>query len=286
MSDKEKINLGQERPKLIVMPFQPVSGQDMNGVGLGVHFLLGNLFCLHQGLLECWFGWRVKKIFPGSKDLTDYCHGNGPFKDIRELGKRQKVRFWMEGTYLCSKHTVFIEVRLHDTRDNICLGSEFSLAFDDGFSEFRHALFDWLDHCGVGFKGRRIALWPEHISVAGLDSLGSALNALYLNYVGDQDRPIDLTFFDKARALCPESYLVQDLAGWGLYKNGCHDQAEEAFLNALALNPDGLGALSGMMWCAVEGKDRAKALEFACKKGKCRGDDPEKAKQFVDKKFA
>jgi len=47
----------------MVFPLQPEKGRVFSGVGLGVHFLLGNVMALHTGLKELWFGWRVKKIF-------------------------------------------------------------------------------------------------------------------------------------------------------------------------------------------------------------------------------
>jgi hypothetical protein len=47
-----------------------------------------------------------------------------------------------------------------------------------------------------------------------------------------------------------------------------------------------MGALAGLMWCAVLEKDRDKALQYALDKGRCRGEAPEKAKAFVEKKFA
>ena len=67
MSKSVKI---KDRPQCIVLPFQPDSLQDFNGVGLALHFLLGNVMVLHTGLKECWFGWRVNKIFPEETDLN------------------------------------------------------------------------------------------------------------------------------------------------------------------------------------------------------------------------
>jgi tetratricopeptide (TPR) repeat protein len=281
-----KIKAGEGRDKLIVMPLQPAQGQEAGGTGLGIHFLLGNLFCLHKGFLECWFGWRVKNIFPDAKELTAYCRGNSPYNDIRGLGNREKVRFWLEGTYALVPEGVTTDMVLHDTRDDLFVRESFFLNFDDELFGFRDRFFDWLDNCGPGFDGRDTGVWPEQIDLQGLDYLGRALEALYLSYVDAGVKSIDMEYYDRAVEQCPDSYLVQDLHGWGLYKNEVYGRAEAAFLKARELNPDGMGAIAGLMWCAVLDKDREKALEYALEKGRCRGEDPEKAKAFVDKKLA
>lgn len=283
---KESINFVSGKEKLIVMPFQPGPGQEPDGTGLGVHFLLGNLFCLHPGLLECWFGWRVKKIFSDPLSLTSYSMGNEPFQDIGALGSREKVRFWMEGMYWSDLETVRIEAVLHDTRGAVLIRSGFTLDCEDGCLGFRKDFFDWLGNCGLGCDRPSPAFWPEKITLAGLDSLGRALEILYMNYVDGSDAPIDLARFEKAATLCPKSYLCQDLLGWGLYKNDQNHRAAEAFAKAVALNPDGMGALAGLMWCALAEQDREKTLGYALEKGRCRGEDPAKARAFVEKKFS
>ncbi|MCG8634503.1 MAG: hypothetical protein MI863_11790 [Desulfobacterales bacterium] len=281
-----RIKAEKGRDKLIVMPLQPAEGQVADGTGLGVHFLLGNLFCLHKGFLECWFGWRVKNIFPDADALTGYCRSHSPHADIRGLGRREKVRFWLEGSCTRDGEGVGIDVVLHDTRDGISVGESFELTFDDGLTGFRECFFGWLEDKGPGFDGRDTGTWPERVSTQGFDYLGRALEALYLSYVDSDTASIDMAYFDRAAALCPDSYLVQDLVGWGLYKNEAYRRAETAFSRARELNPDGMGALAGLMWCAVVEKDRTKALRYALEKGRCRGEDPEKARAFVDKKFA
>ena len=45
-----------QKTRLIVMPFAPDREQAFDGTGLGIHFLLGNLFGVHTRLTECWFG--------------------------------------------------------------------------------------------------------------------------------------------------------------------------------------------------------------------------------------
>jgi len=274
------------KDKLIVMPFRPGPGQGADGIGLGVHFFLGNLICLHPGLLECWFGWRVKKIFPHPDRLTAYCRGQNPSMDILGLGAGEKVRFWIEGRYCCAGEAVSIEVVLHDARDSLISRSGFTLEPEGGLLGFGRAVFDWIRDCGITCDGYPGGLWPEKISLNGLDHLGEALGVLYLNYVDGAGAFLDLAHFEKAVSTCPDSYLCQDLLGWGLYKNGHHGRAAEAFTEAVVLNPDGMGALAGLMWCALAEKDLEKTLHYALEKGRCRGEDPKKARAFVVNKFS
>ncbi len=274
------------KDKLIVMPLQPGPGQGTDGTGLGIHFFLGNLVCLHPGLLECWFGWRVKKIFPDPGLLTAYCRGQNSAVDIQELGAGQKVRFWIEGRYCCAGETMSIEAVLHDTRDHLAFGAGFTLEPEGGALGFGRAFFDWIRDCGISIDGHPGALWPEKISPEGMDHLGKALGVLYLNYVDGSGAAVDLTHFETAASACPDSYLCQDLLGWGLYKNGLNERAAEAFVIAAGLNPNGLGALAGLMWCALAERDREKTLHYALEKGRCRGENPKKARDFVASKFS
>ena len=65
------------KSRLVVLPFQPQEEQSYDGIGLAIHFLLGNIVAIHTGLKEFWFGWRVKKIFPEKERLVAYCRGEG-----------------------------------------------------------------------------------------------------------------------------------------------------------------------------------------------------------------
>jgi tetratricopeptide (TPR) repeat protein len=271
------------------MPLQPAPGQSFNGIGLGIHFFFGNLFGVHGGLMECWFGWRVKKIFPEPLLLKDYCRGMTPFSDIQELGQREKVRFWLEGNYQQKGKKIFLNLVLHDTEQGGQTSRlDVTLALPGGLLEGRTEFFDWLESCGLPFVGIEKVLWPEQITDRGLDFLGRGLETLYLNYIqgeGADKALIDLSWFNRSVEESENSYLAQDLKGWGLYKNGEYTSAKKAFASALELNPAGLGALSGMMWCALSVKNREEARRYSLLKSECRGEDLEKARKFVDKKF-
>jgi tetratricopeptide (TPR) repeat protein len=219
--------------------------------------------------------------------LKAYCRESKPFSGIRELGKREKVRFWLEGQYQREGEGLSLALVLHDTEGMLESKIRLFITLDDQLLGVRKQFFDWLERCGLTFVGIEKANWPEHVTARGLDFLGRALETTYLNYIqtsGSTDL-IDLSWFDRAVDASKNSYLTQDLMGWGLYKNGEYKTAKKAFASALELNPDGLGALSGMMWCAVSVKNREEALHYALAKANCRGEDPEKARVFVDKKF-
>jgi len=273
------------REKLIVMPFQPQPGQALSGIGLGLHFLAGNLICLHKPLLECWFGWRVQKIFPEASLLDGYCKGSGSPRDIQALGEQEKVRFWLEGRYTSHEKGGELDLTLYDTGSEDSVTRTIPFSFSDHLLGFRSDFFDWLENSGLGFKNREYGSWAEKTDSKGLDYLGQALGALYNTYVTEGDDPIDLGFFHKAVEACPNSYLAQDLLGWGLYKNQDTEGARKAFLSAVDLNPNGMGAYAGLMWLALADENRDKALTYALEKGRCRGDEPEKASAFVKKKL-
>ncbi len=277
-----------QKPRLIVMPLAPDSNQSFDGAGLGIHFLLGNLFGVHPKLTECWFGWRVKKIFPTDTAFTACCRGLPPMPDICALGKQEKVRYWLTGTYLTEGEIVQVSMTLHDIQGPV-YDNTLPLSLGDGMRAFRHRLHDWLDTVDLAFPRTDTVLWPEWITSKGLDCLGRGLETLYQTYItpkGGAGNLIDLTWFNRAVAASPRSYLAHDLKGWALYKNQEITRAKSSFEAALTFNDKGVGALSGMLWCAVKEKNREKALEYALAKARVIDADPVAARAWVDKKIS
>lgn len=158
----------------------------------------------------------------------------------------------------------------------------------DGMVAFRHQFHEWLAAADLGFPGTGAIFWPEWITPEGLDCLGRGLETLYLNYItqaGTAGDPFDLTWFDRAVEASPRFYLAHDLKAWGLYKNQEISLAKSAFETALALNDNGVGALSGLMWCAVAEKNRDRALAYALAKARVTDTDPAAARAWVEKKL-
>lgn len=270
------------------MPFAPEKDQPFDGAGLGVHFLLGNLFGVHSGLTECWFGWRVKKIFPDATAFTNYCRGFPPIPDIQALGKQEGVRYWLTGRYLEENGSLQVAMVLHDIQGPV-YKITLPLSPTDGLTEFRQQLQEWLAVADLAFPRGDTIMWSEWISFKGLDCLGRGLETLYLNYINHtatEGHPIDLAWFDRAIEASPRSYLAYDLKGWVLYKNQDSAKAKSCFDTALTLNDKGVGALSGMLWCAVLEKNRSKALEFALAKARVTDADPLAARAWVDRKLS
>lgn len=277
-----------EKPRLIVMPFVPIPGRAFDGKGLGIHFLLGNLFGVHPGLTECWFGWRVKKIFQEGSGFSDYCRGRCSGPDIQALGRQENVRYWLTGRYACEGAVISVSMQLHDIHGPGC-NITLPLSLDDGIMDFRHRFLEWLETAGLAFPRTDAVLWPEWITSPGLDCLGRGLDVLYLNYftqTGSRVMPIDLTWYDQAVAVSPRSYLAHDLKGWVLYKNQAIAGARTSFESALVLNEKGAGALSGLLWCAVVEKNRKTALEYALAKARVTDADPSAARAWVENKLS
>jgi hypothetical protein len=282
---------GKTKPRLIVLPFQPHEGQAYDGTGLGVHFLLGNVMALHTGLREFWFGWRVKKIFLEKERLRAYCHGGGPQLDIKKIGKEQGIRYWLEGRVQQRGRKIHVTMVLTDTKgERDKWSTELTLDLSDQLIGFRKGFLAWLETRGLPLPDARadMALWPEKTTLEGLDFLGRAMETFYLYYLHsslDGKGLIDLKWFDRAVCAAPASYLAHDLKGWALYKNKDYKAAEESFRSALTLNSNGLGAMSGLMWCAINANDEQKAYKWAVAKADLRGESRETAKASVKKRM-
>lgn len=276
-----------QKPRLIVMPFAPDQDQAFDGTGLGIHFLLGNLFGAHPGLTECWFGWRIKKIFPDDRAFSAYCRGVSDVPDFQALGKLEAVRYWLTGGYAAENGGFQVSMRLHDIQDRVH-DITLPLSLEDGMAGFMNRLQKWLAVADLAFPRTDTVFWPERMTPEGLDCLGRGLETLYLNYItraGADGDPIDLNWFDRAVAASPRSYLARDLLGWALYKNQEIVGAASCFDTALTFNDKGVGALSGRLWCAVAQKDRKRALTCALAKARVTDADPEAARAWVAKKL-
>lgn len=275
MSKNGKI---KDRPQCIVLPFQPDPPEDFNGVGLALHFLLGNVMALHTGLKECWFGWRVNKIFPEKTDLKAYCRGKEVLVDLHQVSTEQNVRFWLYG----KAGDRFVTVFLFDAADNEqSLSKRIPVSYSDGLVEFRRIFLDHLAACGHPFPAKQVqpALWAETISMQGMDILGRALESFYLHSAYSGKGKIDSGLFEKAAAVAPNSFMAQDILGWASYRSQDYRAAKESFLRALLSNPHGIGAMSGLMWCGVYTGDREEAQFWAARKAEVRGEDIKEARQ-------
>ena len=275
----------ENRPKIIVLPLQPDTGQSFSGIGLGVHFLLGNLLAVHTGFVEFWFGWRIKKLFPEIEMLRSFIRGEGPGFNMAEHADREKIRFWVSGKYRECKDHLTVSIKVNDfdmNREHIrelhIDPSDFLVGFSKQFLSFVND--DIMDMPEGQFEK---AVWSEKISLKGLDFLGSAVDATYEGMITGEE--LSLGWIEKAVSDSPDSYLINDLKGWALYKNRNYDEAAQSFSRAINMNPDGVGALAGMMWCYISKKDKASAVRFSTAKADVRNGNHEKAKAFVDKKF-
>ena len=278
----------ESKSRLIVLPLQPQEGQAYDGIGLGVHFLLGNVLAPHTGLKEFWFGWRVKKIFLEKERLRTYCRGEGPRLDIVKLGTEQDIRYWLCGSFQQQGKKMQIALVLTDTNgERKEWTTELILDPPDQLIGFRKGFLAWLDACGLPFPNAQVAkaLWPEKTTLKGLDLLGRDLETYYLHSSWGDKNPLDPELFDSAVSAAPSSYLAHDLKGWVLYKNKDYKSAEESFRSAIKMNSAGLGAISGLMWCAVYTNDVEKAYKWAMTKADIRGESRDAARASVDRRM-
>ena len=277
------------KSRLVVLPFQSQKTQTYDGIGLAVHFLLGNIVAIHTGLKEFWFGWRVKKIFPEKERFVAYCRGKGILLDVMKLGKEQDIRYWLQGRVQQHGNKIKVILVLTNTKErHIEWTTKLTLEPADQLIKFRKGFLTWLETCGLPLPEdwAAKALWPEKTTLEGLDLLGRALHAFYLHSSWGDKGPLDLELLDRAVSTAPASYFAHDLRGWILYKNKDYRAAEESFQSALKLNSNGLGALAGLMWCAIYTNDEEWARKWAFAKADIRRENREAAKAFVAKKMS
>ncbi|MBT8351180.1 MAG: hypothetical protein KJO26_08105, partial [Deltaproteobacteria bacterium] len=211
-----------------------------------------------------------------------------PPLDIAKLGKEQGVRYWLWGNTKRQGNMVLTSLILTDTKEE---GKQWKtdLVLDpsDPLIEFRKGFLAWLDGCGLSFPEEQVAkaLWPEKTTLKSLDLLGRDLKTYYLHSSWGDTTPLDSDLFDSAVSGAPSSYLAHDLKGWVMYKNKDYLPAEESFLSAVKINPNGLGAISGLMWCGVYTQDKDKAEKWAMIKADIRGESREKARADVKKRM-
>ncbi|MEN8210314.1 MAG: hypothetical protein ABFR31_01235 [Thermodesulfobacteriota bacterium] len=279
-----------DKHRFIVMPFQPEPEQAYSGIGLGLHFLIGNVMAIQTLLKEFWFGWRVNKLFKNQVELAEFCQGKKGLENIEQLAKEQEIKYWLNGTYVQDDNRIILSLVLSIFNGNIKEHSKkFIIDLSDNLIDFRTDFINWLGEFSLSFEDiqRKKIMWPEQLSLEGLDFLGRSVESTYMNYVDNSrpDDPIELDFFEKAALAAHNSYLAWDMKGWGLYKNRSYKEAEKAFLKAISLNKDGLGALSGLMWCYIFVNNRDLATKYAIAKADVRNASHNKAKSFVANKI-
>lgn len=264
--------------RCVVLPLQPISCYTYDGVGLALHFLLGNIMALHSKMQELWFGWRVSKLFDDCSHLSAYCRGLCQTVDLNGLSRKERIRYWVHGQYdhQGAAVTLFDAHCRQEWRTT-------AISFNGSLHlvEFRQS-FLWLFHqMGLPFpeSQERAALWEEKISFTGLKSVGRALELFYCNTGFNLEDRMDLAPFEKAVLQAPESFIAYDLMGWAYYHHHNYSKAAAAFQHALTINPDGVGAMSGLMWCGVQMKDSKQACYWAIRKAEICKQDVNRAKE-------
>jgi len=269
----------------IVLPFRAKHRQPLDGVGLALHFLIGNVLVLHTGFKEMWFGWRVKKLFADKAALQDYCRNPAVQMDLVHASQAQRIRFWLYGTFTDSSVSLYFFDG--QAPDKMGLPVELPITTEDGLVGFRTRFIGWLASVGrpLPERQREPSLWFETADRKGLDAVGRALEGFYIYSAFGGDGPLPRRPFEKAVAAAPHSFMAQDLYGWSLYRNQEYIQAKIAFLKSLRINPAGAGAMSGLMWCGVYRKDLEEALYWSGRKADVCGQDVQAARESARRRY-
>ena len=263
-----------DRPKSIVLPLREATSE---GVGLSLHFLLGNVIAVHTGFAECWFGWRIAKVFATPDAVRAYCRAQSPDLDLRQVSAAQKIHCWVHGRMRRNS----VALSFYDSRTRQDLSEELAYSVMDDLTGFRNGFLRFLDRCGVPMAPERqsMALWPEKMTETGLRLFGAALEAFYIYSAYGGHGGIDLKPFREAVHFAPDSFMAHNLLGWACYRNENAVDARDSFLKALDLNPYAAGTMSGLMWCAVLEKDKEAAGYWAGRKAETLNEDVQAAVQ-------
>jgi len=154
------------------------------------------------------------------------------------------------------------------------------LDFESKLITFRKDFIRWLGECGFPFPENQIekVLWPEGASAEGLDCLGQAQEAFYI-YSAWGKTALDLNLFEKAVSVLPESHMAHNLKAWAHYRHKDYRSARKSFQRAIEINPHGVGAMGGLIWCAVYTGDSETAYSWTDVKSELLGQNKEAAKE-------
>ncbi len=270
------------KPKCIILPFQDPK---VDGIGLGLHFLLSNLIAVHTGLAECWFGFWAGKIFTSSDTLTAYTRMQDATTDKPpQTGAQQKIRFWVLG----QMNAEAVRLSLSDNeKKSQTVPESFAFSTLDHLVGFRKQIIGWLGRCGLPMAVHRLpnALWHERGSLEGLRRIGQALEKYYIHSAFPNSNPIDISLFETAVNTAPESFMANNLLGWAHYRNQNAPLAKRSFERALALNPYSPAVASGLMWCAFLERDEEATVHWATQKAAFREEDVAAAAAIARKRF-
>jgi hypothetical protein len=259
---------------------------------MAVHFLFGNLVVLHPGFTECWFGWRVPRIFPAAADLEAYRQGGRPAPDLIQTGRQEQIRFWITGELSADPASPLVQLSLTDAEtEAVHTAPSMAVDTDGQLIGLRREFLQWMEDCGLPMPApqREKAFWPEQASTDGLDAIGRALAGFYLQSAYGGKAPVDPVPFEAAVEAAPSAFMSHDLLGWAMYRNGRHEAARAAFDRSVGINAHGAGAMAGLMWCAVMTGDREEALRWAARKARSCAADVDAAKAKAEnllKKYA
>lgn len=270
-----------DRPRCIVLPLQD---SDSPGMGLALHFLLGNVIAANISFRECWFGWRVASIFPEPDGLKQYCQGGMGEFDLQAISEAQDVQCWLHGRVNNGTAVLHVFNARSDTFDT---PEKCAITPTDHLVGFRQCALNLLSNCGYPISRQRqaMALWPENIGPDGLRLVGRALDVFYTYSAYGVEETIQLDPFEAAVKAAPESFMAHNLLGWAHYRRQNAAQAKTSFLRALVLSPDAIGPMAGLAGCAVLENDRESALYWAARKAQTHADDVAAAVEKTRKKF-
>jgi hypothetical protein len=259
--------------RALVLPLQPGEGASYDGLGPAVQNVIENLLALHPGLEETYLMRHMQGPFPTAGDLQSYMLGKRSWKEPLQGAVREGARYVLGGVILpgLAARVWILDVKLGRT-----FAATVPIDPQSGLVTLRRSLMEFLGgEPGLPFPLAQAAkaLVPNPCSAESLRSYGLSYGSyMVLSHLGRRaylDKDLSRRTVDEA----PGSYLAANMHGWVLYASRKQVEAEEQFRKALALDPDGVDSLDGMMQCAMAAGGIEAATPWALRKAKARGAD-------------
>jgi CHAT domain-containing protein/tetratricopeptide (TPR) repeat protein len=260
---------------VLVLPLLPdqTIPPDKNRVGFAVKNLLENTLVLHDKLVENWFLWHLRNIFPKEEDLALWLKSQGPVPDA---AKKIKLRYFLSGSISLQGEQLIARLNLTDNTNNSGLNRDILLDFPD-LKQFRTEILDLLGKAGIGKPAQAQMtrmLWQEKLSHQAFASFGAGIYHDLVTTTYHNEKPqYDPQSLESGLRDSPASYLLLNSLGWVVYRQKKYAEAKAIFERALAANPDGLDSADGMIQCETLTENEVQAERWVIRKAEIQGQE-------------
>jgi len=251
------VGWAEEAPPLkkgvLVLPFQAGEGlaEDQASIGIAVQNVIENMLTLHSDLDECWMNWHLTEIFPREEDFHTYVRGNGDIPTgVQALG----FRYLLTGKVHKRAEHLVAAVEFRDRTGSNTHTRDVAVDLPT-LQGFRRGVLALLEEVGIPVPAgqHNKVLWTEELPLLAFVLLGQGIEEFSASngYHEDQGQ-WNSKPFEEGLTIAPQSYLLLNSLGRVLLTQKNYPQARRQFEQALALNPTGVTAASGLLEVGME----------------------------------